>query len=155
MLLHSQYTAFDVYRSITKHRLELYDLTPSSKVHRLTDNGERARRGAGAGTGPRTNLLQARHLRRHTRDDAPLTQLRRRWVQRSVAARLLRERRAIDEAIPPERDEPAASRQPFTSAVEDEHHDMTDRGHGELGRPGVRQHVIALGRGFVQAGPVW
>jgi hypothetical protein len=41
----------------------------------------------------------------------------------------------------------------LTSAVEDEHLDFTDRGHGELARL-VGQQVVSLDHGLVQAGPV-
>jgi hypothetical protein len=41
----------------------------------------------------------------------------------------------------------------LTSAVEDEHLDFTDRGHGELARL-VGQQVVSLDHGLVQAEPV-
>tara|TARA_B110000196_G_scaffold266447_1_gene239729 strand:- start:439 stop:657 length:219 start_codon:yes stop_codon:yes gene_type:complete len=41
----------------------------------------------------------------------------------------------------------------LTSAVEDEHLDFTDRGHGELARL-VGQQVVSLDHGLVQVGPV-
>ena len=41
----------------------------------------------------------------------------------------------------------------LTSAVEDEHLDFTDRGHGELARL-VSQQVVSLDHALVQAGPV-
>jgi len=41
----------------------------------------------------------------------------------------------------------------LTSAVEDEHLDFTNRGHGELARL-VGQQVVSLDHGLVQAEPV-
>ena len=42
--------------------------------------------------------------------------------------------------------------EPLTSVVEDEHLDITDRGHGELARL-VGEQAVSLDHSLVQAGP--
>ena len=42
--------------------------------------------------------------------------------------------------------------EPLTSGVEDEHLDITDRGHGELARL-VGEQAVSLDHSLVQAGP--
>ena len=120
---------------------------------------------------------------------APLTQLRRRWLQRSIGPRchalgarvvpacdalvVVDEVDApplgVDALLPPGRRRRrrwlvdlaaslllfggAAIGEPLTSAMENEHLDFTDRGHGKLARL-VGQQAVSLEHGLVQAGPV-
>ena len=97
---------------------------------------------------------QACHLMWHA-SSAPLTQLRR-WIQRSVGPESRRGKSTWGNQLGGDqlgRLGGAAIGEQFTSAMENEHLDFTDRGHGKLARL-AGQQAVSLEHGLVQAGPV-
>eukprot|EP00964_Phaeocystis_antarctica_P096229 scaffold62571_cov57-Phaeocystis_antarctica.AAC.2 len=115
---------------------------------------------------PLATMLTACHLRSPA--TYALTQLLRRWSRRSLGPRRwfrksVGPRRCIQWSVGPRRwlVDLAASLLPggaaigeaLASAMEDEHLDFADRGHGRLARL-VGQQAVLLEHGLVQAGPV-